>query len=161
MSFRVGVLTISDKGSTGEREDLSGPAVREALASAGDVVRSETVPDERNRIADVLKAWADSGEMDLIFTTGGTGLTLRDITPEATLAVLEREAPGIAEALRAESLKVTPMAMLSRGVAGTRGRALIVNLPGSPKAVRECLAVVMPVLGHAVEMLRGPVEHGA
>jgi molybdopterin adenylyltransferase len=161
MSFRVGVLTISDKGSAGEREDLSGPAIREALGAAGAVVRSEIVPDEQDRISAVLEAWADSNEMDLIFTTGGTGLTPRDVTPEATLAILEREAPGIAEALRAESLKVTPMAMLSRGVAGTRGRALIVNLPGSPKAVRECLAVVMPVLGHAVEMLHGPVEHSA
>src|SRR5438552_11949825 len=128
MSFRVGVLTISDKGSSGEREDLSGPAIREALGNAGDVVRSDIVPDERDRIAGVLRTWADSGEMDLIFTTGGTGLTARDVTPEATLAVLEREAPGIAEALRAESRQVTPMAMLSRGVPGTRGAALLRHL---------------------------------
>jgi molybdenum cofactor synthesis domain-containing protein len=157
---RVGVLTISDKGSAGEREDLSGPAIREMLQAAGaTVARTVVIPDERDAITLTLEAWADAGDLDVLLTTGGTGLAPRDVTPEATLAVIEREAPGIAEALRLESLKVTPMAMLSRGVAGIRGKTLIVNLPGSPKAVRECLAVLMPVLEHAVETLRGPVEH--
>lgn len=156
---RVGVLTISDKGSAGEREDLSGPAMREMLEAAGaTVVRTVVIPDERDAITLTLEAWADAGDLDVLLTTGGTGLAARDVTPEATLSVLEKEAPGIAEALRLESLKMTPMAMLSRGVAGTRGRTLIVNLPGSPKAVKECLAVLLPVLEHAVETLRGPVE---
>lgn len=159
MTFSVGVLTISDKGSVGEREDTSGPAIREVMEGAGaTVARVLVIPDERDVIAQTLTGWCDSRSLDLVLTTGGTGLGPRDVTPEATRDVIEREAPGIAEALRLESLKVTPMAMLSRGIAGTRGRTLIVNLPGSPKAVRECLGVLLPVLGHAVETLRGPVE---
>ncbi|MEK7873890.1 MAG: MogA/MoaB family molybdenum cofactor biosynthesis protein [Chloroflexota bacterium] len=121
----------------------------------GQEVRYAIVPDERERIAEVLREWADSGQVDLILTTGGTGLGPRDVTPEATRDVLDREAPGLAEAMRADTLKKTPFAMISRQVAGARGRCLIVNLPGSPKAVRECLEVVLPVLPHAVELLRG------
>ena len=159
MSYSVGILTISDKGSAGEREDLSGPAIREVVAGAGAVVvRARVIPDERDIITNTLVAWADAGDLDLVLTTGGTGLAARDVTPEATRSVMEREVPGIAETLRAESLKKTPMAMISRGVAGIRGRTLIVNLPGSPRAVRECLEVLLPVLPHAVETLRGPVE---
>jgi len=158
-TYRVGVLTISDKGSVGEREDLSGPAIREVMERAGGtVVQVLVIPDERDVIAQTLADWCDSRGLDLVLTTGGTGLAARDVTPEATLSILEKEAPGIAEALRGESMRVTPMAMLSRGVAGTRGMTLIVNLPGSPKAVRECLAVLVPVLPHAIETLRGPVE---
>jgi len=158
-TYRVGVLTISDKGSVGEREDLSGPAIREVMERAGGtVVQVLVIPDERDVIAQTLAVWCDSRGLDLVLTTGGTGLAARDVTPEATLSILEKEAPGIAEALRGESMRVTPMAMLSRGVAGTRGMTLIVNLPGSPKAVRECLAVLVPVLPHAIETLRGPVE---
>lgn len=158
-TYRVGVLTVSDKGSVGEREDLSGPAIREVMERAGGtVVQVLVIPDERDVIAQTLADWCDSRGLDLVLTTGGTGLAARDVTPEATLSILEKQAPGIAEALRGESMRVTPMAMLSRGVAGTRGMTLIVNLPGSPKAVRECLAVLVPVLPHAIETLRGPVE---
>lgn len=158
--YRVGVLTVSDKGSQGLREDRSGPEVARLVAAAGGrVAAQKQLPDERSQIAGLLMAWADSGELDVILTTGGTGLSPRDVTPEATRQVLEREAPGIAEALRAASLQKTPMAMLSRGVAGIRRQALIVNLPGSPKAVAECLEVLLPVLPHAVETLRASVEH--
>ena len=159
MAYTVGIVTVSDKGAAGQREDLSGPALRSALEAEGAaVLRVLVVPDERETIARTLRDWCDAGDLDLVLTTGGTGLGPRDVTPEAVLAVIEREVPGIAEALRAESLKVTPMAMLSRGVAGVRGRTLIITLPGSPKAVRECLAVLVPVLPHALETLRGPVE---
>jgi len=143
-------------GSRGLRADTSGEAIREALAQVqGQEARYAIVPDEQDQIAQVLRQWADGGQVDVILTTGGTGLGPRDVTPEATRAVLEREAPGIVEAMRAESGKRTPFAMISRQVAGVRGRCLIVNLPGSPKAVRECLEVVLPVLPHAVQLLQG------
>lgn len=157
--FRVGVVTISDKGSQGQRDDRSGPEiVRLVKAAGGTVVSAKVIPDERNLIMGLLLALADSGEVDLVLTTGGTGFSPRDVTPEATRAVIEREAPGIAEALRAASMHKTPMAMLSRGVAGLRKRTLIVNLPGSPKAVTECLEVLLPVIPHAVETLQASVE---
>jgi molybdopterin adenylyltransferase len=158
----IGVLTISDGAARGEREDLSGESIRTLAALLPDAVISAgtIVPDERDQIAAVLREWSDEQKLNLILTTGGTGLAPRDVTPEATLSVIEREAPGIAEALRAISLKYTPMAMLSRGVAGTRGRTLIINLPGSPKAVRECLEYALPVLPHAINLLtEGPKEH--
>jgi molybdopterin adenylyltransferase len=155
---RYAVLTISDKGSRGEREDLSGKVIFEAIAQVGgDVSLYEIVPDERGRIQEKLVAWADDERVDVVITTGGTGLAPRDVTPTATLEVLDYEVPGLAEAMRAESLKKTPNAMLSRMVAGVRGHTLIVNLPGSPKAVRECLEVIRPALPHAVETLRGAV----
>lgn len=159
--INFGVLTISDKGSTGEREDKSGPVIREEIAAIrGVVVEYGIVPDEVEEIASKLAAWADSGRMDVILTTGGTGLAGRDVTPEATLAVIDREAPGIPEAIRAKTLEKTPMAMLSRAVAGLRGKCLIINMPGSPKAVKECLEVVLQVIPHAVEIIRGEVtEH--
>ena len=154
--FTAGILTISDKGSRGERHDKSGEAIREILSKMdARVVNYDIVPDEKELIVEKLVRWADRDNMDVVITTGGTGLTPRDVTPEATLAVVDRIVPGFAEAMRAESLKKTPHAMLSRAVVGTRGQCLIVNLPGSPGAVRECLAVILPALPHAVETLRG------
>jgi molybdopterin adenylyltransferase len=154
--FTLGILTVSDKGSRGEREDQSGRAIKETLAPLdANLVKYDIVPDEGEIISGRLIEWVDEEGIELILTTGGTGLTPRDFTPEATLAVVERLAPGFVEAMRAESLKVTPTAMLSRAVCGTRGRSLIINLPGSPRAVRECLEVILPALPHAVETLRG------
>jgi molybdopterin adenylyltransferase len=162
MKIRAGVLTASDKRSAGAAEDLSGRAIREVLEPREVTIEAyQVIPDEQPQIAARLREWADERRLDLILTTGGTGLAPRDVTPEATLAVIDREVPGLAEAMRAASLAKTPHAMLSRAVAGIRGRTLIVNLPGSPKAVRECLEVLLPVLPHAVETLRGDVgEHG-
>jgi molybdenum cofactor synthesis domain-containing protein len=154
--FTVGVLTISDKGSRGERQDRSGEVIREVLSGADvSIVNCDMVPDEKGLIVEKLVKWADDDNLDVVITTGGTGLTPRDVTPEATLAVVDRIVPGFAEAMRAESLKKTPHAMLTRAVAGTRGKCLIINLPGGPKAVRECLEVVLPALPHAVETLKG------
>jgi len=152
----VGILTISDRGWRGEREDRSGEAIKQVLAALdAHLVRYDIVPDEKDIISQKLVQWADNEGIDLIITTGGTGLSPRDVTPEATLAVVERIVPGFAEAMRAESLKKTPMAVLSRGMAGIRGSSLIINLPGSPKAVRECLEVILPALPHAIEVLKG------
>ncbi len=160
MAIRAGILTTSDRGSRGERQDTSAVAIRELLDGIGaQVVRYQVVPDDREVIADRLCAWADSGEVDLILTTGGTGLAARDVTPEATRDAIDREAPGIAEAMRAEGMRHTPMAMLSRATAGVRGRCLIVNLPGSEKGARESLSAILPALPHAVELLRGRTEH--
>lgn len=162
MSIRVGILTVSDKGSRGERVDSSGAAIREVLAALDCVVEQyEVVPDEREVIAGQLRRWSDEHHLDLVLTTGGTGLAPRDVTPEATLSVIERIAPGIAEAMRQEGLRHTPMAMLSRQVAGIRGKTLIINLPGSEKSVREGLDCLLPVLPHAVEMLRAGGEHAS
>ena len=154
--FTTGILTISDKGSRGERQDKSGEAIREILSSVDTrIVNYDIVPDEKELIVEKLVKWVDEDDLDVLITTGGTGLTPRDVTPEATLAVVDKIVPGFAEAMRAESLKKTPMAMLSRAVAGTRGKCLIINLPGSTKAVRECLEVILPALPHAVETLEG------
>lgn len=158
----IGVLTISDSASKGLREDTSGENIRTMVTQLPEVVISAgaIIPDERELIEGTLREWCDDKQLNLILTTGGTGLAPRDITPEATKAVIEREAPGIAEAMRAASLQQTPFGMLSRGVAGTRGRTLIINLPGSPKAVKECLEVILPVLFHAINLLtEGPREH--
>ncbi len=161
MSFRVGILIISDSSARGEREDTSGAAIREMLSTLDAVVeRFEVVPDDRATISQRLIDWADDDGLDLIVTTGGTGLGPRDVTPQATRDAIDYEAPGLAEAMRLEGQKHTPMAMLSRGVTGVRGRTLIVNLPGSPRGVRENLSVLLPVLPHALEILRGQTEHG-
>jgi molybdenum cofactor synthesis domain-containing protein len=161
MPFTAAVLTVSDLGARGGREDTSGAAIREMLAAAGiEVSRYEIVADEREQITARLREWADSGDAALIVTTGGTGLGPRDVTPEATRDALDYEVPGVAEAMRAEGLKHTKMSMISRAVAGVRGRTLIINLPGSPKSVRENLAVVLPVLEHAISLLSGEApEH--
>ena len=152
---RYALLTSSDMGAAGKRQDTSGDTAVEMMSAAGhELVERTIVPDERPRIAEKLRQWCYTGEADVVFTTGGTGLGPRDVTPEATADVIEYEVPGIAEAMRAASLKVTPMAMISRMKAGVRGRTLIVNLPGSPGGVRDNLAVVMPVLEHAVAILR-------
>lgn len=154
--MRIAILTVSDRSARGERDDASGPLIAELVAAALDdthLVRQDIVPDERNTISATLIAWCDSDAVDLILTTGGTGFAPRDVTPEATRQVLEREAPGMAEAMRAASLLKTPHAMLSRGVCGIRGRTLIINLPGSPKAVRENLDAVLPVIPHAIQLL--------
>ncbi len=160
MAMRVAILTISDAGSRGERADPSGDAIRGLIVGAGgEALRYEIVPDERDLISAKLREWCDAGDVDLIVTTGGTGLSARDITPEATMDVAERVAPGIAEAMRAEGLRHTPKAMLSRAVAVVRGRTLIINLPGSEKGARESLGAVLDVLPHAIDLLRGVTEH--
>ena len=151
------ILTLSDKGSTGEREDLAGPLIREMIAGIGATVEYyEVIPDEKALIKEKLIAYAN--KVDLLLTTGGTGLSPRDVTPEATSEVIEKEIPGIAEAMRSAGLEKTKRAMLSRALAGVRGRTLIINLPGSPKAVKEGLEAIMDVLPHAIEKLRGSTE---
>jgi molybdenum cofactor synthesis domain-containing protein len=161
-AIRVAVLTVSDKGARGERVDTSGPAIRALAREAGAAVVAEgLVADEPGEISDRLRGWCDGGAVDVVITTGGTGFSARDVTPEATMAVLERYAAGVAEALRAAGLQRTPFAALSRGVAGIRGQTLIVNLPGSEKAVRENMETLLPLLPHAVAMLREGGDHGA
>src|SRR5216117_1847076 len=160
--IRIGILTISDLGAVGQRADTSGDAIIDWSSEHGyEVVVRSVVSDETDRIAGKLVRWADSGEVDVVLTTGGTGLTERDVTPEATAAVLEREAEGIAEALRAASGPSFPRAWLSRGRAGTRGKTLIVNLPGSTNGVQEGLAILDQFLDHAVDLLAGNTTHDA
>ena len=160
--FKVVILTISDRGSKGEREDSSGPAIQEMVKCLpGEVAHYEIIPDEKEQIIEALKKSADQLKADLILTTGGTGMSPRDVTPDATREVISKEVPGFAEAMRAESLKKTPHAMISRAVSGIRGSSLIVNLPGSPKGVRENLSVILPAIPHALSKLKGdPSECG-
>jgi molybdopterin adenylyltransferase len=160
--IHAAVLTISDSVTAGTRIDRSGPAVRDRLEQLGwQVSLMDVVPDERAQISSRLAALADSEQMSAIFTTGGTGLALRDVTPEATRAVIDREIPGLGELMRARGLKATPLAVLSRAIAGTRGRVLIVNLPGSPKGAVESLDAIVEVVPHVLELLRGHTEHAA
>jgi molybdopterin adenylyltransferase len=160
LDIHAAVLTVSDRSARGEREDVSGALLAGLLGEAGaSVVVREVVSDEFGPLVEKLRELAGRGDVNVVLTTGGTGLSPRDNTPEATRAVVEREAPGLAEAMRAESLRQTPTAMLSRGVCGTLSGALIINLPGSPKGVRECFAVIRPVLAHAVAQLAGE-DHG-
>jgi molybdopterin adenylyltransferase len=161
MAISVGILTVSDRCYRGEAEDASSPLIGQWVTEelGGQVKRQDVVPDERDLIQETLVSWSDEHELDLILTTGGTGFALRDVTPEATRAIIEREVPGLAEAMRLEGIKKTPHAMLSRATAGIRGQTLIVNLPGSPKAVREGLGVILPALPHGIEILKG--VHGA
>ena len=154
--YSVAIITISDKGSRGEREDLSGPAIKELITPLPAQIQIyQVIPDETESISATLKDCSDELHCDLIITTGGTGVGPRDVTPEATRAVIDREIPGMAEVMRMESLKKTPHAMISRAVVGTRGQSLIVNLPGSPKAVKENLSVLLPALSHAIDKIKG------
>ena len=159
--FRSGILTISDKGSQGQRPDKSGQVIRDSLSQLkSQVLKYEIVPDETDIIAKKISEWADEGSVDVILTTGGTGLGPRDVTPEATLSIIDKDVPGFAEAMRAATFSITPFSILSRAVAGIRGNCLIINLPGSPKAVQECLQVIWPAIPHAVEIIKGEVtEH--
>jgi molybdopterin adenylyltransferase len=162
MSLRFGILTVSDRSARGERPDISGPALAQIVADQDWIVaRQAILPDELVGLQEALASWADSGDYDIVLTTGGTGFSQRDVTPEATRAVVDRLAPGLAEAMRAKSLQVTPHAMLSRATAGIRGKTLIVNLPGSPKAAVENLQVILPVLQHAVQLLTGDPQSEA
>ena len=158
-----GILTISDKGSRGARYDGSGAAIQDRVAlSGGRVVRYDIVPDEVDIIRNRLIEWADAGDVNVIFTTGGTGLGPRDVTPEATAPILDKIVPGISEAMRMETVGKTPTAILSRAVAGVRKKCLIVNMPGSPSGVRECMEVIMTAVIHAVDIINGTVtEHSA
>jgi len=154
--LRVGVITASDKGSRGEREDLSGPTLAKLVQEIdGEVVEYVVLPDDQGLLEKTMRHWSDELSLDLILTTGGTGFSMRDVTPEATLAVADRMVPGIAEVMRMESLKVTPKAMLSRAIAVLRKRTLIINMPGSVKAVRECFAAIAPAIPHGIQILKG------
>ena len=154
MSIKFAILTVSDRSSSGTREDQSGPLLQQAVIDSGwEVKQTDIVSDEFPEIVDKLQTWSDSGEINVILTTGGTGFSSRDVTPEATKAVVDRQAPGLAEAMRAGSLTITPHAMLSRSEAGIRKNTLIINLPGSPKGALENFRIVAPVLAHAVQLL--------
>lgn len=155
MSIRFGVITVSDRSSRGDRPDQSGPALMEEISKKGwHVIKTAIVPDDYKILVDIFQEWADLGEVDVILSTGGTGFGVRDITPEATEAVIDRRTPGLVEGMRIESLKITPHAMLSRANAGIRGSTLIINLPGSPKAAIENFLVIQAVIPHAVELLQ-------
>lgn len=159
--FNIGIITASDKGSRGEREDASGRLIATMLQELGQIRSYKVVADDAEQISKEMVIMADQLGVDLILTTGGTGLGPRDVTPEATLAVVDRQVPGIAEAMRARSLEITSRAMLSRAVAGMRNKTLIINLPGSPKGVQECLEVILPALEHGLAIMKGEVSECA
>ncbi len=159
-NVKTAILTISDKGSKGEREDKSGLLLKELIEQAGSFVAEYSiVPDEKDQIAAALTDWCDNKKVELILTTGGTGLSERDVTPEATAMVLQKQAPGFSETLRQQAFKDVPKAILSRGISGIRGKTLIINLPGSTKAVEESFQILRPVLRHAVDIIEGKTEH--
>ncbi|HBB15601.1 MAG: molybdenum cofactor biosynthesis protein [Syntrophus sp. RIFOXYC2_FULL_54_9] len=156
MGFKAVIITVSDKGSRGEREDGSGPEIAGLLQAMGmEIIARRIIPDEKEMIRPALIEWSETDKADLIVTTGGTGVSPRDVTPDATREVIEREIPGMAEAMRRQSMLVTPHAMISRALVGIRGRTLIINLPGSPKGARENLNVLLPALAHAIEKIKG------
>ncbi len=156
MGFRAVIITVSDRGARGEREDASGPEIAGMLQTLGmEIVGRRIIPDEKEMIRQTLIEWSDGEKTDLILTTGGTGVSPRDVTPDATREIIEREIPGMAEEMRRRSAAVTPHAMISRALAGIRGRTLIINLPGSPKGARENLSVLLPALAHAIEKIKG------
>jgi molybdenum cofactor synthesis domain-containing protein len=154
--IRTGIITVSDRSSQGIRKDSSGPALATMLVDADiEVCKSLVIPDEKDQIKEAIKKYADVENFDLILTTGGTGVSPRDVTPDATLEVIDKQIPGMAEAMRHQSMQITPYAMISRAIAGIRGRCLIVNLPGSPKGAQENLAIILPALKHAIEKIKG------
>ena len=159
--FNIGIITASDKGSRGEREDVSGKTIAAMLAGLGTIRHYIIVPDEKEALSKQMVLMADELGIDLILTTGGTGLGPRDVTPEATLSIIDKQVPGLAEVMRAKSLEKTNRAMLSRAVAGTRGKTLIINLPGSPKGVQECLEVILPALEHGLAIMKGEASECA
>lgn len=152
--IKIAVITVSDRCFQGEKEDKSGPAIKEIVKSLGEVVKYRIIPDEKKLISNVLKEMIDCHKVDIVLTTGGTGLSSRDVTPEATKEVLEKEMPGFGELMRQESFKLTPLAILSRATAGTRKKSLIINLPGSPKGAKECLEILLPALPHALDVVK-------
>jgi molybdopterin adenylyltransferase len=155
MSYRAAIITVSDKGSRGERQDRSGPAIEKMLQGAYRVTETVIVPDEIGEISETIKTLIDKKSNDLVITTGGTGVSKRDVTPEATRMVIEKELPGFAEVMRVESYKITPHAVISRAVCGIRGQSLVINLPGSPQAAIECLSFVIKAVDHALSKIKG------
>jgi len=159
--MKIGIITVSDRCSEGKREDKSGPLIRQMIESLGEVIKYEIILDEKDSICQAIKKAVDELKVDLVLTTGGTGVSFRDVTPEATRQVLEKEIPGFGELMRQKSFEIAPMAILSRATAGTRKKSLIINLPGSPKAVKECLEIILPVIPHALDMIKGKGHENA
>jgi molybdopterin adenylyltransferase len=159
--MKIGIITVSDRCAQGKREDKSGPLIRQMIESLGEVIKYEIILDEKDSICQAIKKAVDELKVDLVLTTGGTGVSSRDVTPEATRQVLEKEIPGFGELMRQKSFGIAPMAILSRATAGTRKKSLIINLPGSPKAVKECLEIILPVIPHALDMIKGKGHENA
>jgi len=153
--MKIVIITVSDSCSEGKREDTSGPLIKQMVKGLGEVIKYEIIPDEKASISQAIKEAADELKADIVLTTGGTGLSFRDVTPEATREVVEKEIPGFAELMRQKSFEIAPTAILSRAIAGIRGKSLIINLPGSPKAVKECLDIILPLVPHALDMIKG------
>ena len=153
--IKIVIITVSDSCSGGKREDTSGPLIKQMVESMGKVIEYEIIPDEKTSISQAIKEAVDELKADIVLTTGGTGLSLRDVTPEATREVVEKEIPGFAELMRQKSFEITPTSILSRAIAGIRGKSLVINLPGSPKAVKECLDIILPLVPHALDMIKG------
>jgi molybdopterin adenylyltransferase len=159
--MKIGIITVSDRCSEGKREDKSGPLIRQIIENLGEVIKYEIILDEKDSICQAIKKAVDELKVDLVLTTGGTGVSSRDVTPEATRQILEKEIPGLGELMRQKSFEIAPTAILSRATAGTRKKSLIINLPGSPKAVKECLEIILPVIPHALDMIKGKGHENA